>query len=214
MPLSIWLKAGSLKLIIRTLRLHSMTSFAISLTNLDALDAVVNDWETTKDALVTLGAQHTVIQGSIDDLRRHLNTSESHVSQALSVLDEEAKSLLTKINTTDTDFKAIDAQLSDAYAGLRACLKDGLDRLRNIDRTTRVARTMRGGVSTKGSWVGMDEAQDGVDLSLIDLVDATETKCPSHDLRLPPPTASKAKNNVQSEETPAPYEKVFAPTVH
>jgi hypothetical protein len=141
----------------------------ILLSNLDVINTLVKDWVKAKETVVSLGSKHTAIQGSIDELHRHLDPASTHIANVLNVLDDESNELLKKINSEDIEFKRLDALLDKKYSELRVALKGGLDILRDIDR-----------IRNKNT----------VDLSVIDLVDATHEKSPYHQLRPLPSISS------------------------
>lgn len=141
----------------------------IVLTNLhDVPDLLVN-WRKAKETVATLGSKHTAIKGSIDDLNRHLDSTE-HNTYAMDLIAEEAKNLLQKITDEDVEYKRLDAVLNEKYTELRSALKTGLDLLRDMEKIRMPAA----------------KSEDKVDLSVADLVDATQTLCPNLQIRQNP----------------------------
>ena len=150
----------------------------VELTNIDSILDLIKDFRKAKESFATLGAKHTVIQGSIDDLNRHLDSSAPHIAAVMKVLDAESEALLGKISEADVEFKRLDSLLDKKHVELRLSLRTGLDVLCEI-----------GVIRQKPK-----PDSDAVDLSSInDLVDATQTKCAYHEFR---PLPSIGSNDV------------------
>ena len=163
-----------------------MQANTIALANIDDLKALVKSWSNARDTLATLGAKHSAIQGSIDDLHRHLVVTPL-IADALNVFVRESESLLKRIRDEDVEYKRLVSVVDEKYTELRSALKVGLDLLRYIDKV----RT---------------PPKDEVDLSVIDLVDATSvsvTKCPYHELRASPSITGSGEVRVGLEPEPS-----------
>jgi len=151
----------------------------IALTNIADVPNLLVNWQKAKETVAALGAKHTAIKGSIDDLNRHLHLTQN-ISHAMDLLAEEATNLLQKITDEDIEYKRLDAVLDEKYTELRSALKTGLDLLRDIEK-------IRISGKSEDKKENENEMEKGVkDLSVADLVEATQTRCPNLQIRQNP----------------------------
>jgi hypothetical protein len=154
----------------------------IALTNIADVPNLLVNWQKAKETVAALGAKHTAIKGSIDDLNRHLHLTQN-ISHAMDLLAEEATNLLQKITDEDIEYKRLDAVLDEKYTELRSALKTGLDLLRDIEKIRMSGKSEDKKETNKGKDV---EVKDTIELSVADLVDATQTLCPNLQIRQNP----------------------------